>query len=141
MPPKAVNLVLDTNVFISAVFFSGVPYRILAAWRNEGVRLFVTRDILDEYRETAALLAKEFKGVDFASWLAMIESYATLVESRPLPGPVCEDPDDDMFIACALAAGVHIICSGDKALLKTTGYRGIEVLKPRAFVDRYLAEQ
>lgn len=141
MPARAVNLVLDTNVFISAVFFSGVPYRILDAWRNERVRLFVSRDILDEYRETAAALAKEFKGVDFAPWLAMIEAYATLVEPHPLPGPVCEDPDDDMFIACALAARAHLICSGDKALLKTTGYRGIEVLKPREFVDRYLTEQ
>lgn len=140
MHAKAVNLVLDTNVFISAVFFAGVPHRILDAWRNEKVRLFVSRPILEEYRETAAALAKEFKGVDPAPWLALIEAYATPVESDPLPGQVCDDPDDDMFIACALAAGAHVICSGDKALLKTSGYRGIEVLKPREFVDRYLAQ-
>jgi predicted nucleic acid-binding protein len=28
---------------------------------------------------------------------------------------------------------------GDKHLLKVSGYQGIEVLKPREFVDRYLS--
>jgi len=52
MTGKTVNLVLDTNVFISAVFFSGIPYRILDAWRKGRVRLFVSRVILAEYHET-----------------------------------------------------------------------------------------
>ena len=43
MTGRTVNLVLDTNVFISAVFFSGIPYRILNAWRKGRVRLFVSR--------------------------------------------------------------------------------------------------
>ena len=46
--------------------------------------------------------------------------------------------DDDKFLACALASGAGTIVSGDKHLLSVSGYRGIEVLRPRAFVDRYL---
>ena len=53
---------------------------------------------------------------------------------------MCDDPDDDKFLACAVAAGVSCIVSGDKHLLRVSWYRGIEVLKPRAFVGRYLAE-
>jgi hypothetical protein len=30
------------------------------------------------------------------------------------------------------------VASGDKALLKTSGYAGIEVLTPRDFIDKYL---
>ena len=85
-------------------------------------------------------LPVSFKGVDVAPWIALLEAHATLVEPESLPGQVCTDPGDDMFIACALAARAHIICSGDKALLKTSGYRGIEVLKPREFADRYLPQ-
>lgn len=55
-----------------------------------------------------------------------------------LKEPICEDPDDDKFPACALASGSRVIVSGDKHLLKVSGYEGIEVLKPREFVDRYL---
>jgi putative PIN family toxin of toxin-antitoxin system len=140
MSGKTVNLVLDTNVFISALFFSGIPYRILDAWRNGRVRLFVSRAILDEYLETGIALAKEFKHVDIAPWISLLEAHATIIDPEALPAQVCTDPDDDMFIACALAAHAHIICSGDKALLKASGYRGVEIIKPREFVDRYLPQ-
>jgi predicted nucleic acid-binding protein len=55
-----------------------------------------------------------------------------------LKEPVCEDPDDDKFIACALAGESKVILSGDKHLLRDSGYQGIEVLKSRDFVDKYL---
>lgn len=52
--------------------------------------------------------------------------------------PVCDDPDDDKFLACAIASGTKIIVSGDKHLLRVSGYQGIEVLKPKTFIDVYL---
>lgn len=51
---------------------------------------------------------------------------------------VCEDPADDKFLACALASDTGIIVSGDKHLLKMSGYRKLKVLRPREFLDRYL---
>jgi predicted nucleic acid-binding protein len=39
---------------------------------------------------------------------------------------------------CAIASNSKIIISGDKHLLKVSGYQGIKVLKPREFVDSYL---
>ena len=61
-----------------------------------------------------------------------------LVEAPPLSDHVCTDPDDDKFLACALASRTRMIASGDKALLRASGYEGIEVLTPRQFVDRHL---
>jgi predicted nucleic acid-binding protein len=52
--------------------------------------------------------------------------------------PVCSDPDDDKFLACAIAGGSKIIVSGDKHLLKISGFQGIEILKPQELVNRYL---
>jgi predicted nucleic acid-binding protein len=48
------------------------------------------------------------------------------------------DPDDDKFIACAIAGKTNIIISGDGHLLKVDGFRNIRVYKPREFVDKYL---
>ena len=48
------------------------------------------------------------------------------------------DPDDNKFMECAIASNSEIIISGDKHLLKVSGYQGITVLKPREFVDSYL---
>ena len=49
-----------------------------------------------------------------------------------------EDPDDNKFIECAIASQSKLIVSGDKHLLKISGYKDIKVLKPRQFVDNYL---
>lgn len=61
-----------------------------------------------------------------------------MVKPDALDDGMCADPDDDKFIACALAAGTKLIVSGDKHLLDVNGYRGIEVLKPRTLIDRHL---
>lgn len=124
------KLVLDTNVLMSAIFFGGTPYRVLNAWREGRMSLVVSADILAEYQRTGAALSAQFPLVDLTSWIELITAQAELVRPAPLPSPVCTDPDDDKFLACALAASAKYICSGDKALLKTSGYRGIKVLTP-----------
>jgi putative PIN family toxin of toxin-antitoxin system len=131
------RVILDTNVILSAIFFGGVPGRILNAYRDGILTIVLSPEILDEYRATAERLAKKFDVgcEEILDWIAM---HSEMVAALELIEPVCADPDDDKFIACALASGAKIICSGDKHLLDVDGYRGIEVLRPRAFVDRHL---
>jgi predicted nucleic acid-binding protein len=52
--------------------------------------------------------------------------------------PVSDDPDDDMFLAVALASQSEVVVSGDRDLRRVSGWRGIEVLTPRQFIDRHL---
>ena len=65
---------------------------------------------------------------------------AKMFPDEKLGEPVCDDPDDDKFIACALAGKSKLIVSGDKHLLKVSGFRGVRILKPREFVDTYFPE-
>jgi uncharacterized protein len=132
------KVVMDTNVFISGVFFSGPPYQILKAWQLGQLELMVSQEILDEYQRVGEILAEEHRSVDLKPILNFVIEHAKVYQPAKLKEPVCEDPDDDKFIACALASGSGVIISGDKHLLKVSGYQGIEVLKPRQFVDRYL---
>lgn len=132
------KVVLDTNVFISGVFFTGPPYEILKAWRDGKLRIVVSPEILDEYRRVGQALANRFVGVDLGPILHLLTVTAEPVSAPSLPEQVCEDPDDDKFLACALAGKTKIVISGDRQLLKATGYRGIEVISPRNFIDQYL---
>jgi putative PIN family toxin of toxin-antitoxin system len=50
-----VRVVLDTNVFISGVFFTGPPYRILEAWRDARIQIVVSPHILDEYKRVGVI--------------------------------------------------------------------------------------
>ena len=134
------RIVLDTNVFISGIFFSGPPHRILQDWRNGRVQLVLTPEIFEEYRRVAEVLHEKFPAVDLTRLLELLLIQAEVCQAEPLEEPVSADPDDDKFIACALASGSKLIVSGDKHLLDVDGYRGVEILKPRLFVDRYLVD-
>ena len=130
------SVVLDTNVVMSAIFFGGIPLQVLRAWHNGAVRVVVSDDVLDEYREIAARMMAKFPSIDPTEWIDYIERNATKVDAPRLDEQVCEDADDDIFLACALAAGAKVVCSGDKLLLACNGWNGIEVLTPRAFINR-----
>ena len=132
------RVILDTNVFVSGIFFTGPSYRILDAWRKGELTLVVSPSILEEYRRVGQELAERFKGVDLTPILELLAVAAEVVETKDLPQPVCTDPDDDKFLACAKASKTKYICTGDKALLKTSGYCGIKVMTPRAFLQKYL---
>ncbi len=132
------RIVLDTNVLMSGIFFSGPPYRILQAWRDGKVQLAVCLEILAEYRQVALRLSQRYKGIDIASLLDLVAVHSHIVHATPLPKLVCDDPKDDIFLACALAAGTRIVVSGDRHLLRVSGWAGLQVLRPQAFVEQFL---
>lgn len=132
------KIVLDTNVLISGIFFRGPPYEILRAWRDGRVQLLVSPSILDEYHRIGAELALQFQGVDLKPFLDLLTVQAEIVLAPALPPVIPDDPSDDKFLEAAVAGGARYIVSGDKHLLKLSVFQGIEILKPRDFVQRYL---
>lgn len=135
------RIVLDTNVLISGVFFGGVPGRILDAWGDHRIQLVVSAEILDEYQRVGQELGTQYAGVSLEPFLGLLAVAAECIEAPALSPPVCSDPDDDKFLACATAAGVAIVVSGDKDLFEHSGWRGIRVLRPRQFADEFLGKE
>ena len=129
------KVIVDRNVLISGLFFSGPSYQSLDAWRHRAVQLVVSPAILEEYLEVSERLSEQFPEVDPRPLMDLILAMSTLINAPELSSQVCTDPDDDKFLACAVASNPQLVISGDKALLKTSGYRGITVLKPRLFVE------
>jgi predicted nucleic acid-binding protein len=93
---------------------------------------------LEEYSRVGVILAIDHTGVNLKPILDFLIQNAEINSAPLLTKQVCEDPDDDKFIACALASGSKIITSGDKHLLSVSGYQGVEILKPREFLTKYL---
>jgi putative PIN family toxin of toxin-antitoxin system len=132
------KIVLDTNVFISGVFFTGPPYKILKAWRDGRIQILISEEIIEEYRRVGELLSKQFFDIEFGQILQLLTINAEFVQPLKLTARVCEDPDDDKFLECAISGKSNLIVSGDKHLLKVSGHKGIEIINPRNFVDNYL---
>jgi putative PIN family toxin of toxin-antitoxin system len=132
------RIVLDTNVFISGIFFTGPPYQILKAWRDGRVQLLVSPSILDEYQRIGAELALQFRDVDLKPFLDLLTVQAEIVLAPTLPPVIRDDPSDDKFLEAAVAGNASYIISGDKHLLTLSEFQGIQILKPRDFAQRYL---
>jgi len=96
--------------------------------------------ILDEYQRVGHALNSRYRGADLEPFLALLAVHAEIVEAPELAEPASSDPDDDKFLACALAAGTAVIVSGDKHLLGLSGWRNVRVLRPRQFTDEFLTE-
>jgi putative PIN family toxin of toxin-antitoxin system len=133
-----VKVVVDTNVFVSGVFFIGPPYEILRAWRGGKLRMVVSQEILEEYSRVGKALADQFPRVNIKPVLEFITISAEVVAPLVLEEKICDDPDDDKFFSCAIFGNCNVIISGDKHLLTKSGYQGILVMKPRDFTDKYL---
>lgn len=128
--------VLDTNVVISAIFFGGMPLKIVRAAFAKKVELVASRAVLREYREVAERLHARFPFVNYRRPLSILESKLIIVRPVALGETVCRDPDDDAIIACALGGKAKVICSGDDDLLALNGFRGLEIMQPSDFCQR-----
>ncbi|MFC1540824.1 putative toxin-antitoxin system toxin component, PIN family [Candidatus Latescibacterota bacterium] len=131
------RIVLDTNVLMSGIFFTGPPYEILQLWKAKKIKIVISPDIYSEYVRVAEIISQKYQEIDITGILNLIAVHSEIVQSAQLHEQVCEDPDDDKFIACALAGKVDFIVSGDKHLLDVSGYKGIRILKPKAFYNEF----
>ena len=128
------RLVLDTNVVVSGLIWSGPPRRLLDMGRSGGVFLFSSAILLDELAEVlarkkfAALLAARKITPEFL--MRRYGMLATLVNPVPVERTVPTDEDDDHVIATALGARADAIATGDEDLLQLHPYRRIQILSP-----------
>jgi len=133
-----VRVVLDTNVLISGIFFSGPPAKLLAHWRERNFTTVISEPIVLECIRVAEEISQKFPQIKITEILERFILNSEIVDTGDLKITECEDPDDNKFLECAIAGNCDIIVSGDKHLLKITEYRGVKIIKAREFLDNYL---
>ena len=132
------KIILDTNVLISGIFYSGPPFQILQAIHQGKIQNILSPEIIEEYQNTLSRISLKFPQIHSQKQLQWIIHNSQICAIKKQNKPICEDPDDDKFILCALKAKVNIIINGDKHLITLDGYKNIKVMKPKNFVDTHL---
>jgi putative PIN family toxin of toxin-antitoxin system len=119
----------------------GVSNDLLRFADGGAFELFVSEEILEE---TAGVLPRRgrireryaFSDEDAIEYCQELTRFATVVSDvRPIRGVVPRDPEDDMIIACALAADADYIVTRDKDLLSLRKYENISIITPEAFLE------
>ena len=136
-----VRVVMDTNVYVSGLLWTGLPHDLLSVAETGQLVLVTTSAILEEVREVlarpkfAARMRTLSTSVD-----ELMESLLSLVQVIQEPKViqvVLRDPDDDKFVACALAARVRWIISGDDHLVSVGRYKNMRMVTPQQFWARW----
>ena len=100
------------------------------------MQCFTSLPILDEIRD---VLQRPKFGLSSEQALALVEELHDLCQIVTPTGrarAVLADPDDDMVLECAAAAGADLIVSGDSHLLELGQWRNIPILSPAEFVKQ-----
>jgi hypothetical protein len=133
--PRVIRVVLDTNVLVSALLFGGLLNRLVVKWKSGAVVPVFSRATFEEFRR---VLAYPRFALTESEIRVLIEDevlpYFDLVETCEVILGACRDPGDDIFLACAVAAGVDAIVSGDKDLLDMGCFREIPIISVREFL-------
>jgi putative PIN family toxin of toxin-antitoxin system len=129
-----ITVVFDTNIFISAFEFGGVPRGALLL---ASAGLFDIRTSKPLLEELSRVLRDrfEYSGEEVTEIRRRLERLCTVVEPTERITD-CSDPDDNRVLECAVAAQAGYIVTGDHALLRLNPFRNIQILTAAQLLDR-----
>ena len=129
-----IRVVADTNIYISALMFHGLPGTFLDFAFRRAFTLVSSRAILDELDEK--LRGKFAVRDDDARIIrTRLEGISDRSEPDFVLQVVTDDPDDNRVLECAIQGNANVIVSGDRHLLRLNSYKGISILTVRQFFD------
>ena len=131
------RIVIDTNVVASAIFFGGRPRDLIELIVSKKLDAYASTGIITEYQETTEELCNKYPEKSVTPPLTTIVSAIKIIEPTSRIA-VCRDPDDDIFINCAVDADCLYIVSGDKDLLSLGNYDKIQIVTVSEFFQRYI---
>ncbi|MBI2612018.1 putative toxin-antitoxin system toxin component, PIN family [Candidatus Gottesmanbacteria bacterium] len=133
-----VRVVIDTNIWISAIFFGGKLAQILEAWKEEKFTAVFSQRIFLELENKLIYWGKKLdEEKKVAEYLLAINKNASFVYPQKKFN-ICRDPKDNMLLEAADTANVKYLVSGDKDLLTIKKLGKTEIISPRKFLDTFM---
>ena len=126
-------VVLDANVFVAAQWNPrSASAQVLRLCEEGLLRLCHTASIR---REIYATLRNTRAPAEFVSRVRSLFNAGSDMRTTERIRLVEDDPEDDKYLECALAAGAAIV-TNDRHLLRLGSYEGVQILRPTEFVKR-----
>jgi len=136
---KPINIVLDTNVLVSALRSQkGASYKLLTLIDNNNFQLNISVPLFLEYE--SVLLRKELKlplkKADIFDILNYIAKVASKREIFFLWRPYLKDPKDDLVLEVAVESESKVIVTYNKKDFSSVSKFGIKILTPKEFLEK-----
>lgn len=128
------TVVLDTNLYISALNFGGVPLEILVLGVRREITICISPSILEEI---GGVLRRRFHWTtrQIEDMGATLQGFTRAAHPQERVVHILDDEPDNRILECAIEAGAHFIISGDGHLQRLNSFRGIPIVSPREFLE------
>ncbi len=135
------KIVLDTNVWLSALFWNGEANKIVELAEKKKVSIVITEKMINEItdvleREPKFQNSMENKNLKIEELIRTILYMCEFVDSKIEINIVKEDPDDNRIIEAALDGKAKYVISYDNHLLKLKEFRKIKIIHPTDFLKK-----
>ena len=139
------RIVIDTNIWVSGLLWRGMPWKLLCLAEEGEVELCITPSMLVELAEVLSYERLQPRlqqlGLTPAEPVAYALNLASVFEVPEGDPIVVADPDDDIFLRCAVVADAIYVVSGDSHLLDLGEYAGIPIITVRDFFTKEFPDQ
>lgn len=134
-----IRIVLDANIFISALLKPGSHPDAIVRLVREGKLLLVTSipictEILRVLKYPKIRKRLNSTDAELAAFIDMLASVAVVTAGTLVLPPLEADPDDTKYLACAVEGAADYIISGDHHLTDLGTFRGIRIVEPAFFI-------
>jgi putative PIN family toxin of toxin-antitoxin system len=131
-----VKVVLDTNVYISAILFGGKSELLINLGRERAIHLFISDLILNEL---IMIFKTKFNWNNEQIYFLMktLHKITYFVVPTERIKVITAHKFDNHILECAIEAKANYIVSGDKHhILPLKNYHGIEILSVSQFLNK-----
>jgi putative PIN family toxin of toxin-antitoxin system len=136
-----IRVVIDTNVFLSALLFGGTPGKLIPFWKSGRIQPQLNKEIVAELLRVLAYPKFELSETKI-QYLLFVEilPFCNTVSSKSGSVIIKEDPSDDIFLRCCEISKAKALISGDSHLLDLKFYQNMSILTPSEFLREFQME-
>ena len=135
------KVVLDTNIWVSAIIWGGIPDEIIMLGQKQLLTIATSQNLLSELESTLNKKKIQVKlealNLKISSLLSLVRESVILYPIEELNVPQLRDSDDNIVLATAIASQADVIITGDKDLLVLEKYQNIQIVTAKDFLQRY----
>ena len=128
------KVILDTNIYISALGFEGNERRVLQRCVKGEFSLYLTEDILKEIERVLEYPKFNFTLAQKDALKLILAETGKVVPIIKKINLIAEDPSDNKFLEAAIAAEADALITGDKHLLKIKQFGKTNILTASKFL-------
>lgn len=136
---ESIRVVIDTNIFISGIFWHGKPHLIIEAWKEKQFTLVFSQATIDELiGKLQGKFNMDQEGINY--WMDLILTEGIIIQPQFFLS-FCRDPKDNMFLEAAVAGrALYLVTRDDDlkrdiALIAKMKTYGVKIISVKQFLE------